>query len=704
MKVFLLLIMIHLLIFVYSIPVYADDESSKTMHEKAQKLKKRLRDLEQNEIILTHDEEASTQVIENLTPPNIIPITTINTTLMPSDEIITPPLPDNTKQTQSILILTYGNFQTQKTSPRSIVSTYDIEYTLLVYYHTLVRARVITITIRVYMRVPIGRNGRGLQEEEYELVPEDVETECILNGDSTSQGTRVYDCSGTTKTEAEEMTNAKVNTNEDIILDGEHAKPEEVGLTAQAITVGQDLISNSEMIDTSSKYFTLIDGILTNKSENTFSILGTIEDFNHKSGDIFDLNLVHLNDGTNKRVECKIADPIEKVDDTKSKVTINCGPYSEFLNSTLDYVTGNFRENPFDTITLQISEKSERIILMNIPNTPPLPSIIPMTTANTTLMPSDEIITPPLPVNTKQTQSIQILTYGNFQTQKTSPRSIVSSYDIEYTLLVYYHNRPPARVITITIRVYVRVPIERNGRSLQEEEYDLVPEDVETTCTLNGDSTSQGTRVYDCSGTTKTEAEEIINAKVNTNEDVILDGENANPEELALTGQAITVGEDLFNNSEEIDTSSKFLTLTDGILTNKSGNTFSIVGTIDDFNHKSGDIFDLNLIHLDDGTNKKIECKIADPIEKVDDTKSKVTINCGPYSEYLNSNLDFATGTFRGITADIITINLEEDSDRTIVSNNPNTKNQLTNSVIAGFVIIASLLSFLAFIIFSFFK
>ena len=367
MKVVLSLIMIHLLIFVYSIPVYVDDERAKTMHEKNQKLKKRLRDLEQNKIILSHNEEPTMQVTEDLTPPSIIPITTMNTTLMPSDEIITPPLPDNTKQIQPIQLLTYGNFRIKKLSQESIVSTFEITYNILVYYHNMAPARVITITLRVYIKVP--KRGRSLQEEEYELVPEDVETVCILNGDTTSQGTRIYDCSGTTKTGAEEMTNSKVNTNEDILLDGEPAKPEKLAITGVGITLGEDLISNSEMIDTSSKYFTLTDGILTNKLGNTFSIVGTIDDFNHKSDDIFDLNLLNLNDGTNKKIECKIADPIEKVDDTKSKVTINCGPYSEYLNSNLNFATGTFRENPFDTITLNIAEDSDRTIILNNPNT-----------------------------------------------------------------------------------------------------------------------------------------------------------------------------------------------------------------------------------------------------------------------------------------------------------------------------------------------
>ena len=366
MKVTLSLIMIHLLIFVYSIPAYAD-ENSKTMYEKAQKLKRRLRDLEQ-EIILTHDEDRSDQDTEILTPP-IIPMTTPNTTLMPSDEIITPPLPynDNKKPTQAIQLLSYGNFETLKTSPRSIISTYDMTYTLLVFYYNRPPARIITITIRVYVSVP--RNGRILQEEEYELVPEDVETTCILKGDATSQGTRVYDCSGSTKTEATVITNAKVNTNEDIILDGEAAKPEELALTGQAIIMGEDLITNSEMIDISSKYLTLTDGRLTDISENTFSIVGTIDNFNHKSGDIFDFNFVDLDDGTNKRIECKIGDPIEKVDDTKSKVTINCGPYSEYLNSNLDYTTGTYRGTPADTITLNIAEDSDRTIVLNNPNT-----------------------------------------------------------------------------------------------------------------------------------------------------------------------------------------------------------------------------------------------------------------------------------------------------------------------------------------------
>ena len=299
MKVVLSLVLINLIIFTCSIPVYADDERVKVMYEKAQRLKKRLRHLEQPEVVLSHDED-----ITETTTPRIIPQTTANTTLMPSDEIAPPTLPPvapTSKPAQAVQIVTYGNFETQKKGQREVVSTYEITYTLLVFYYNRPPARVITITIRVYVRVPIRRNGRGLQEEEYELVPEDVPTTCVLKGDANSQGTRSYDCSGETKTEAEELTNAKVNTNQEMTIDGETAKPDEVALTGPAIVVGEDLMTNSEKIDTNANLFNLRDGELINIRGNTFDIKGNVANFNHKPGDTFDFTLVHLDDEKKKK-------------------------------------------------------------------------------------------------------------------------------------------------------------------------------------------------------------------------------------------------------------------------------------------------------------------------------------------------------------------------------------------------------------------
>ena len=159
MKVVLSLVLINLIIFTCSIPVYAEDERVKSMYERAQRLKKRLRHLQQPELELSHDED-----ITETTVPRIIPQTTANTTLMPSDEIATQtvaPSSPNSKPAQAVQIVTYGNFETQKTDQRQTVSTYAITYTLLVFYYNRPPARVITVTIRVYVRVPIRRNGRG---------------------------------------------------------------------------------------------------------------------------------------------------------------------------------------------------------------------------------------------------------------------------------------------------------------------------------------------------------------------------------------------------------------------------------------------------------------------------------------------------------------------------------------------------------------
>ena len=164
MKVVLSIVLINLLIFGYSIPVYAKDGRLKSILEKRQRLRKHLRNLE--ELILSHDEDISTP--ETGSP---IPIQ--------SDEIATPTLPANattTKPTQGVQVLGYGNFNTEKTSQTSSVSTIQISYSILVYFQGRKPAQKITITIRVYIMIPLNR--RILQEEEYISVPEDVETEC----------------------------------------------------------------------------------------------------------------------------------------------------------------------------------------------------------------------------------------------------------------------------------------------------------------------------------------------------------------------------------------------------------------------------------------------------------------------------------------------------------------------------------------------
>ena len=361
MKVVLSLVLMNLIIFSYSVPVYANGERVKSIYEKSQKLKKYLRYLEQNEQILSHDEEISNN------PSNEIP--PLNQTEIPTDDI--PPAAEDmvvntdTKPTQDVQLLTYANFNSEKTSQESAESTIAITYNILVYYHNRVAAEVITITIRVYVRVL--KTGRNLQEEEYELVPEDVETNCTLNGEKISEGTCSYDCSGNTKTKAAEVTHAKVNTKEDMKLDGEPMKSEEMAVTPTAKVNGDDLISNNVIIDTKAKILDLSGGRLTNQIGNTFSIEGNIDDFNHKPGDAFDFTFIHINDKTNKKIECKVADPIQKVNDKTSKVIFNCGPYTEFLNSTLDYVYGTYKGTPADTITLNIDDGSERAILLNAP-------------------------------------------------------------------------------------------------------------------------------------------------------------------------------------------------------------------------------------------------------------------------------------------------------------------------------------------------
>ena len=133
MKVVLSIVLINFIIFAYSIPVYAKDRRAKSIMEKSQRLKKHLRNLNDNLIFLPN-ETISTE--ENEIPNPL------------SDEIASPTLPANattTKPTQSTQVLGYGNFNTEKTSQDSGVSTIQISYNLLIYFKGRMPAKVITI-------------------------------------------------------------------------------------------------------------------------------------------------------------------------------------------------------------------------------------------------------------------------------------------------------------------------------------------------------------------------------------------------------------------------------------------------------------------------------------------------------------------------------------------------------------------------------
>ena len=325
MKDVLSQVLIIIIMFAYSVSAYTNDKRVKSIYENDQKFKKSLIYIRLTEQILTHDEEISSTIV---TDNPIIPITTTPTVV------------------NSVQIVTFGNFEIQKVSETSELSTIKITYTILVFYYKVPVSKVITMSIRVYAR-----------NEENNLLPEDVEITCNVFGNETSSGIHSYNCSGETKLEVFGITNATFN--EGIKLDGV-----EIPFTGPGVLIEDDFIANSVNVVDSTN-LSLTDGKLTNVLGNTFSIEGTIANFNHNPGDFFAFIFTHFNDRTNKYVDCKVADPIEKVDETNSKVIFNCGPCTEFLNTTLDYAIGTYIGIPADIITLDMAEDSERGILIN---------------------------------------------------------------------------------------------------------------------------------------------------------------------------------------------------------------------------------------------------------------------------------------------------------------------------------------------------
>ena len=308
MKDVLSQVLIIIIMFAYSVSAYTNDKRVKSIYENDQKFKKSLIYIRLTEQILTHDEEISSTIV---TDNPIIPITTTPTVV------------------NSVQIVTFGNFEIQKVSETSELSTIKITYTILVFYYKVPVSKVITMSIRVYAR-----------NEENNLLPEDVEITCNVIGNETSSGIHSYNCSGETKLEVFGITNATFN--EGIKLDGV-----EIPFTGPGVLIEDDFIANSVNVVDSTN-LSLTDGKLTNVLGNTFSIEGTIANFNHNPGDFFAFIFTHFNE-----------------DDTKSKVTFNCGPYTEFLNTTLDNVYGTYTGNPGEIITLVMAENSERSLLLN---------------------------------------------------------------------------------------------------------------------------------------------------------------------------------------------------------------------------------------------------------------------------------------------------------------------------------------------------
>ena len=332
MKAILSQVLIIIIMIAYSVPVYTNDKRVKSIYENYQKFKKSLRYLRLTEQILTHDEEMSSTIV---TDNPIIPITTTPIVVI------------------YFQIATFGNIETQEVYETSELATIKITYTIIVYYTMVPISKVITMTIKVYE-----------WNEEINLLPEDKEITCNLNGNETSADSHSYDCSGEIKLEVVGITNVTICTNEEIKME-ERPGIEYENIRPLSITI----IKEYDLIANSATNLILTDGqvIYILENTNSFIIEGTIINFNHNPDDIFTFIFTHFNDRTNKSVECKVDSQIEKVDDTKSKVTLECGPYYGFLNTTLENAIGTFKGTPKDTITLVMAENSGSSLLLNYP-------------------------------------------------------------------------------------------------------------------------------------------------------------------------------------------------------------------------------------------------------------------------------------------------------------------------------------------------
>ena len=257
----------------------------------------------------------------------------------------------------------------------------------------------------------------------------------------------------------------------------------------------------------------------------------------------------------------------------------------------------------------------------------------------------------------KPTQDNQVLTYGNFKSKRSNPNGPRSPIKIEYSIIMYFLNKLPPKIVEIILRVGI---ITRRSRVRNLEE---TVEDVKTTCKLAGNN--DGVAAYDCEGETKTEGSDVEGAKINTNEPMVLDGKIVPMSNVAFSEAAAEIGNNLHNSTITIDTSAKPYMLKEGKIADKTKNSFKVSGTISNFNHEPGDKFNFTFHNNKDDENIEVICTV--------DSKDgdNVVFKC-PVNKEFEGTIDQAVGTYIGDgSKDTVTFNFKDGEQRNVVLEGP---------------------------------
>ena len=584
MKTFFSLVLINLIIFGYSLPAYLTDERTKKSYERAKNLHSALRYLDEVVENVGSNEEAPTNAPTNAPFDNKTePIPEIKPSGSPTE-----------KPTQDNQVLTYGNFKSQRKNQNGPRSPIKIEYSIIMYFLNKLPPKIVEIILRVGI---ITRRSRVRNLEE---TVEDVKTTCSLKGNN--DGVAAYDCEGETKTEGSDVEGAKINTNEPMVLDGKIVPMSNVSFSEAAAEIGNNLHNSTITIDTSATPYMLKAGKIADKTKNSFKVSGTISNFKHNQGDKFNFTFHNNKDDENIEVICTV--------DSKdgNNVVFKC-PVNKEFEGTIDQAVGTYiGDGSKDTVTFNFEEGQKRNV--------------------------------ELEGSSSGGNKAQILTYGNFEAEKTDKSATTSTIEIKYTMIIFFPEGEMPQVIEITIRVYI---ITRRSRVRNLAE---TTENVKTTCSLKVNN--DGVGVYDCQGKTVTKGSDVEGAEVNTEGPMIADGKQL---DIAFSEVATEIGKNLHNSTVGISSAGTPYMLKDGII-EITKTSFKVSGIINKFNHVAGDKFNFTFHDNNDDKNIEVICTV----DSIDG--NNVVFKC-PVNKPLNAKIDKAVGKYIGNSEDTVTFNFK---------------------------------------------
>jgi len=584
---FFSLVLINLIIFGYSLPAYLTDERTKKSYERAKNLHSALRYLDEVvERVVSHGEAPTEAPSDNKTEP------------LPD---IIPSGGGTEKPKQNTQVLTYGNFEAEKTDKSAQTSTIEVTYSMVIYYADGKVAKTVVVTIRLNI---VTRRSRVRNLEE---TTEDVETTCNLTGENDGVG--IYDCKGQTKTKGSDIEGAEINTNEPMTINGQKISMSDVAFSEAAAEIGKNLHNSTITIDTSATPYMLKKGKIEEITKTSFKVSGIIKNFKHNQGDKFNFTFHNKKDDENIEVICTV--------DSKDgdNVVFKC-PVNKEFDAIIDQAVGTSIPGG-STVTFNFKDGEQRNVVLEGSNS--------------------------------GGNKAQILTYGNFEAEKTDKSATTSTIEIKYIMLIFFPEGQMPKVIEITITVYIITKRSR-VRNLAE-----TTEDVKTTCTLKDGN--DGVGVYDCQGQTKTQGSDIEGAEVNTKVPMIADVKQL---DIAFSEVATEIGKNLHNSTVGISSTGTPYMLKKGKIEEITKTSFKVSGTIKNFKHNQGDKFNFTFHDNNDEENIEVICTV--------DSKDgdNVVFKC-PVNKPLNAIIDKAVGKYIGNSDDTVTFNFNDGEQGKVV-------------------------------------